>query len=187
FPPRGPRAEPSPTGDWAAAARAVLGDPTSDEAARLLARHLDAPMLRRSLTEAHLPARLDRLVLVATAQTPAHPLDSAPLVPLVLAWLDATAADRTRTLTRRPDIVTVTARPDIVADVHDQLRDDLVPLLGEARTAVVHAGGTPAMALAATLAAAATGHPVRIVQVLRGGRVTEADLGPLPPTPLHPL
>ncbi len=187
LPARGPRAEWGPTADWAEACTAALEGLDADERRHVLAAHLDAPILRRALTEGLLPRRLERLVLVCTAQTPPHPGDTAPLVPLVVEWLAATSSKREREIAHPVDVVRVTVRPDIIADVHGELTVSLSPLLVDAdRVAVVHAGGTPATALAATLVAATRPAPVRLLQVLRGGRVTEIDLGPLAPDLLRP-
>ncbi len=186
FPVRDPRPGQSSTAEWAAACRTVLDARPPAERDDLLDAHLDAPMIRRALTEALLPRRLERLILLVTSQTPPHPLDTAPLGDLLTAWIGATARRRQRELAYPVEVVTITTRPDVIADVHDQLTERLTPhFAGAQRLAVIHAGGTPAMTFAATLTAAtASDHPVRIIQVVRGGRVSEIDFTPHSPIPV---
>lgn len=179
FPVRLSSTTQTPVSEWASECVSALQGLSDADAHDLIAAHLDAPMLRRLLDESTLPTVIQRMVPILTSQTPPHPGDTEPLQALLFKWLDATSQRRRRIINEVADPVVITSRPDVVEGMYHTLVVGLPPYWADCDTvAVAQAGGTPAMAFAATLAASRSGRTVNHVQVLKGGPVVEMSLTP---------
>ncbi len=159
---------------WGEALEAALADlPDGDQVA---ARELDAPMVRRLLVEAALPARVQRLVLVVTDQTEPHVDDTAPFGRVLLRWLRGSGLLQVRPVVELAEPLVLREAPHVLDAVVAATRAELPRILaGCDRLAVVQAGGTPAMPFGVLLAAATAGIDARHIQVPYGAPLIEVD------------
>lgn len=168
---------------WGQACLDAVAGLHPSNAAPIVARHLDAPMLRRVLVEASLPASVARLTLLVSDQDPPHDGDTAAFGQLLALWLVGTEAVRDRKVDHVGDPVVLRAAPHLLEPVIFAVREELPRIVGDAeRLAIVQAGGTPAMSEGTLLAAALElERPVRHIQVPHNQPLVEADFPPLRP------
>lgn len=161
---------------WAEEVLRVISALDDHDAVRMVFDYLDAPVVRRVILEANLPAVLDRLVLVATSQNPSHPDDTAPSAQLLELWLRGAGAALGRSVREVLQTIVLAHSPHLVSAVEIQM----VPALrraaeGCSRISVVAAGGTPAMTYGTLFAAMETGLRTRHIQVPFGQPIVELD------------
>jgi len=157
---------------WASAAADVLQGFDPSEHPRLIARHLDAPMLRRVLDEGSLPISIRRTVFIGTDQDQPQPNDTAGFEPLLRLWLAGrghlTTDSAERHVAEVGELITIRRLPHILDAVVHQVQTGLaVAASGCDRAAILFAGGTPAMTYGITLSLSQhfPSSDIRIVQV----------------------
>ena len=169
---------------WGAACLEAVAHLSVDEQARLVARHLDAPMLRRVLSEAVLPAELQRLTLVVTDQATidrpdGHVDDSLHFGRLLELWVQGTESRRTRRIREFGEPIVLTSRPNVTHAVLATIRRSIDAVVaGCEEVVIVQAGGTPAMFTG--LETAVTSRPglrVRITQPVEDGPLYDVVAG----------
>jgi hypothetical protein len=163
---------------WGQACLRAISDEPEAEQARLVARHLDAPMLRRVLTEAVLPAELRRLTLVVTDQATlerpdGHVDDSLYFGRLLELWVQGTQQQRTRRIQELGDPIVLSSRPNVTHAVLATIRRSIDTVVdGCDEVVIVQAGGTPAMFTGLeTAVASRPGLRVRITQPVEDGPI----------------
>ncbi len=161
---------------WGQACLRAISDQPEAEQARLVARHLDAPMLRRVLTEAVLPAELRRLTLVVTDQATVerpdgHVDDSLYFGRLLELWVQGTQQQRTRQIRELGDPIVLSSRPNVTHAVLATIRRSIDTVVdGCDEVVIVQAGGTPAMFTGLETAVASRPNlRVRITQPVEDG------------------
>ena len=155
--------------------RAVLGRVASldeDQAALLIGRHIDFPILRRVLNESSLPSEVRKLVFIVTDQDPAQVGDTVDVAEVANLWLRHSGhLDDSDLATRRPilevgDPIVVTRQPHILDAVYHQVGARIAESgVGSDRVVSVVAGGTPAITYGILLAASTVFGPEAVVSI----------------------
>jgi len=148
-----------------------------DDRPSVVARELDAPILRRAVEETVLPRFLHRLVLVATDQVGSpHSSDSAPFAKLLELWVKGTAGVRKREV-GEIEILTLRQLPHRVDFVIEQVTEPIRRFARDSdELVIVQAGGTPAMSFGVlAVAMGGLGIGVRHVQIPERQAVVELD------------
>lgn len=155
-----------------AAVNAVMADHPPDARPALAARHFDAPMLRRVLDEATLPATVHRLVFVATDQVQPQRGDTVGLAAMLALWLEGRRHfdpnGQYRPVSNLAEPGVIRRLPHILDAVVHQVTPAIVEAAFDCeRVVVAFAGGTPAMMFGCSIAASRRfgGTNTRIVQI----------------------
>jgi hypothetical protein len=170
---------------WGQACLDTIDGLPAAEQAQTVARHLDAPMLRRALLDATLPATVTRLVFVVSDQdAPQHQHDDTVAFGRLLElWLAGSDQRRARTVAEVTDPIVLRRDPHLTHAVLCAVRQELSRLLdGIDQVVVLQAGGTPAMTMGSVLAAATgIGVPIRVLTPAKDGPLVEARFPALVP------
>lgn len=155
-----------------AAVGTVLRQYHAPERASLVARHFDAPMLRRVLDEATLPTAIRRLMFVATDQVRAQRSDTVGMAELLALWLEGRGHLDPDGDYRPIEELAVTAVITRLPHILDAVVHQVAPAIREAaadceRAVVAFAGGTPAMMYGCSIATSRQfgGAKTRIAQI----------------------
>jgi hypothetical protein len=160
--------------DWSQQTLTALFEMESSQRIRILQSSFRAPILERVLQEAVLPRVIDRLVLVATDQTPQHPQDTIYCARILELWMEAHGhvvgkeePNMSRRWIRHIDIWSVDQLPHVIDAVAFRMKSEIATWVGDSqRVVVVHGGGTPAMNTAVLITAVQYSNAiVRHVQV----------------------
>lgn len=162
---------------WGEACLEAIAAVAVDRRPSVVHRYLDAPMLRRVLTESVLPSHVTRVVFVVSDQDPPHADDTVAFGRLLELWLHAGVPFRPVEEVVEP--IVLGHDPHLFNTVAELVASKAAAITnGCDELLVVQAGGTPAMSFGTVLGLtwSAHGNRIRHVQVPDGAPVVEADL-----------